>query len=38
VTVAREQAADLGHGGHPLAQQRGHCIPLFVAHRHGHRE
>jgi len=36
VAVAREQAADLGHGGHPLAQERGGRLPLFVAHGHGH--
>ena len=36
VAVAREQAADLGHFGHPLAQQRGDRFPLFVAHGHGH--
>jgi hypothetical protein len=36
VAVAREQAADLGHFGYPLAQQRGYRFPLFVAHGHGH--
>ena len=38
VAVAREQAADLGRGGHSLTQQRGGRLPLFIAHGHGHRE
>ena len=38
VAVTLEQAADLGHGRHPLAQQHGDRFLLFVAHGHGHRE
>ena len=38
VSVAREQAADPGRGGHPLAQQCGGRFALFVGHGHGHRE
>ena len=36
--VVREQAADSGHVGDPLAQERGGCLLLFGVHGHGHRE
>jgi hypothetical protein len=38
VAVLGEQAADVGDLRDALAQQRGGRLPLFVAHRHGHRE
>jgi hypothetical protein len=34
--MVREQTADSGHVGNPLAHERGGRISLFGVHGHGH--